>query len=504
MIEMPPALEAAWHTHGYYGSVSHNVKAIYQRYLGWFDGNPAHLWQHPPEAAATRYVEAFGGVDAVVAKAQGFVDDGDLRFAAELLNHAVFADAANTAARELLAEVLRRRSGYGAENGTWRNFYLHGRPGAARRRRGRRRQPAGAPDMAGALTVDQLFDSLAIRVDGPRAWDEHLAIDWHLHRPRPHLPARAVQRRAHPAPRPGRRPRRPDASRSPSRSCSACWPARAGSTASRPTATSVSSNACSPCSTHRPRLRHRHPVAGLGSGWSLAAPKSALTSTVGRSGALGSAARQPGHGPSATSTWSAPLLRPDRRCPRGASVPEIRYVCLSDLHLGAANSVLTHLDDAGERVAGPAPLLQGVLRGLRQLLEASGTTTPPTLVLHGDLFELALTTTEMAADTFGHFVAEAWGGPEAPLFAPEVLFVPGNHDHHLWEIRGSGSTSTSCTTPYARSAPCATSRRCRPTTSPPPTWSPSSATSPDGRWPSTAPTSAPVPDPLPEPRPGRP
>ena len=115
-------------------------------------------------------------------------------------------------------------------------------------------------------------------------------------------------------------------------------------------------------------------------------------------------------------------------------MPEIRYVCLSDLHLGAANSVLTNLDDAGEHVAGPAPLLQGVLRGLRQLLEASGTTTPPTLVLHGDLFELALTTTEMAADTFGHFVVEAWGGPEGPLFAPEVLFVPGNHDHHLWEI----------------------------------------------------------------------
>ena len=48
LIEMPPALDAAWHTHGYYGSVSHNVKAIYQRYLGWYDGNPAHLWQHPP------------------------------------------------------------------------------------------------------------------------------------------------------------------------------------------------------------------------------------------------------------------------------------------------------------------------------------------------------------------------------------------------------------------------------------------------------------------------
>ena len=70
MIEMPPALDAAWHTHGYYGSVSHNVKAIYQRYLGWFDGNPSSLWEHPPVESATRYVECMGGVDEVVAKAR--------------------------------------------------------------------------------------------------------------------------------------------------------------------------------------------------------------------------------------------------------------------------------------------------------------------------------------------------------------------------------------------------------------------------------------------------
>ena len=69
-MEMPPALDAAWHTHGYYGSVSHNVKAIYQRYLGWFDGNPAHLWAHPPAEAGARYVDAFGGAEVVIAKAQ--------------------------------------------------------------------------------------------------------------------------------------------------------------------------------------------------------------------------------------------------------------------------------------------------------------------------------------------------------------------------------------------------------------------------------------------------
>ena len=65
-FQMPPALHRAWHTHGYYGSVSHNVKAVYQRYMGWFDGNPARLWPHPPEAIAPRYVEAMGGIDRVV------------------------------------------------------------------------------------------------------------------------------------------------------------------------------------------------------------------------------------------------------------------------------------------------------------------------------------------------------------------------------------------------------------------------------------------------------
>jgi len=77
MIEMPPALEGAWHTHGYYGSVSHNVKAIYQRYLGWYDGNPARLWKLSPEDGAKRYVEFMGGADAVVEKARASYDAGD-------------------------------------------------------------------------------------------------------------------------------------------------------------------------------------------------------------------------------------------------------------------------------------------------------------------------------------------------------------------------------------------------------------------------------------------
>jgi alkyl sulfatase BDS1-like metallo-beta-lactamase superfamily hydrolase len=93
------------------------VKAVYQRYLGWYDGNPAHLWQHPPQAAAARYVQAIGGVDATVDKAQQFADAGDLRFAAELASHAVFAEPTHAVAKTLLADVLTRL-GYGSECAT--------------------------------------------------------------------------------------------------------------------------------------------------------------------------------------------------------------------------------------------------------------------------------------------------------------------------------------------------------------------------------------------------
>ncbi|MFI7617629.1 alkyl/aryl-sulfatase [Nonomuraea terrae] len=177
-MQMPPALEAAWHTHGYYGSVSHNVKAIYQRYLGWFDGNPAHLWEHPPVEQSRRYVECLGGTTAVLAQAERYIREGDLRFAATLLNHAVFADQGNSPARKMLAQVYTRM-GHGAENATWRNFYLTGateltgRPSAGM-------TTTTSPDMLRALTAEQIFGSLAIRVNGPRAWNERFAIDWHL------------------------------------------------------------------------------------------------------------------------------------------------------------------------------------------------------------------------------------------------------------------------------------------------------------------------------------
>ncbi|HET9972737.1 MAG TPA: alkyl sulfatase dimerization domain-containing protein [Streptosporangiaceae bacterium] len=176
MIEMPPALDAQWHTHGYYGTVSHDVKGIYQRYLGWWDCNPAHYWQHPPEAAAARYVETIGGIDATLATARQYADRGDLRFAAELGGHAVFADPAHQGARALLADVLTR-IGYGSEAATWRNIFL---TGALELRQPAQPVPLAAGGILAALTISQLFDSLAIRIDGKRAWDTTASIRWHF------------------------------------------------------------------------------------------------------------------------------------------------------------------------------------------------------------------------------------------------------------------------------------------------------------------------------------
>ena len=173
-IELPPALEQAWHARGYYGSVSHDVKAIYQLYMGWYDANPAHLWQHVPEEAGKRYVAAMGGADAVVDIAQQAFDEADYRWATEILNHVLFADPSNEAAKALQADTFEQL-GFGSENGTWRSAYL---AGAMELRKGNFGTPAAtaSADMYAALTPQQIFDAIAIRVDGPRAWDESLSI----------------------------------------------------------------------------------------------------------------------------------------------------------------------------------------------------------------------------------------------------------------------------------------------------------------------------------------
>ncbi len=172
---MPPALEKAWHTHGYYGSVNHNVKAVYQRYMGWFDGNPGRLWQHPPEALAPRYVAAIGGIDRVVELAQSAFEEGDYRWAATLLDHAVFTDKNHAPARALYRDTLEQLA-YGAENATWRNFFLAGATELSDANFGTPTQTT-SPSMMSQLTPEQIFDALAISVNGPNAWDLDLALD---------------------------------------------------------------------------------------------------------------------------------------------------------------------------------------------------------------------------------------------------------------------------------------------------------------------------------------
>ena len=151
------------------------MKAIYQRYRGWFDVNPARLWPHPPAELSRRYVEAIGGMDRIVELAQVAHDEGDFRWAATVLDHAVFTDEKHSGARELHADTLEQLA-YGSENGAWRNLFLSG---ATELREGTFGTPTvtSSPAMLAQLTPAPLLDAIAISVNGPKAWSLDLAFD---------------------------------------------------------------------------------------------------------------------------------------------------------------------------------------------------------------------------------------------------------------------------------------------------------------------------------------
>jgi alkyl sulfatase BDS1-like metallo-beta-lactamase superfamily hydrolase len=164
MMKLPPELDKVWANRNYYGTMNHNVKAVYQRYLGWFDGNPSTLHQLPPEDAGKKYVEALGGTEAALSKAKSSFDAGDYRWAAQLLNHVVFAEPKNDKARFLLADALEQL-GYQAESGPWRGFYL---TGAMELRQGVRNLPApdtASKDVVAGMTPEMFLDYLAVRLD---------------------------------------------------------------------------------------------------------------------------------------------------------------------------------------------------------------------------------------------------------------------------------------------------------------------------------------------------
>ncbi len=175
-LVFPKDVERNWAMRGYYGSLYHNVKATYVKYLGWFDGNPAHLHVLPPEAVAKKYVEFMGGEKAVIEKARKSYDQGDYRWVAEVMNHVVFANPNNMEARQLIADA-EEQMGYQSECGPWRNFYL---TGAKELREGVMKLPAPntvSPDTVRSMSYDLFFDYLAMRLNGPKAAEKKITLN---------------------------------------------------------------------------------------------------------------------------------------------------------------------------------------------------------------------------------------------------------------------------------------------------------------------------------------
>src|SRR6202045_2419688 len=178
-IKLPASLEAAWHARGYYGHIRHNVKAIYQKYLGWYDANPVNLDPLPPVEAGKKIVQKMGGAEAILARAAKDFANGEFRFVAQAVGHLVFADPDNRAARALLADTFEQL-GYAAESATWRNAYLFG---TQELRQGMPKAPPRAVmplETLAALRTQQLWDVLGVRLNGPKAEGKRIVLNWNF------------------------------------------------------------------------------------------------------------------------------------------------------------------------------------------------------------------------------------------------------------------------------------------------------------------------------------
>ncbi len=176
-LALPQSLEKEWSVRGYYGTLSHNAKSIYQRYIGWYDANPAHLNPLPPADRSAKLVEYMGGEAAATAKAREDFAQGAYRWVAEIMTEVVFANPANDEARNLAADAMEQL-GYQAESATWRNAYLQG---AHELRNGLPQTLARAPvspDVIKALSVPLFFDYLGVRLNGPQAEGKRIVINW--------------------------------------------------------------------------------------------------------------------------------------------------------------------------------------------------------------------------------------------------------------------------------------------------------------------------------------
>ena len=177
MISLPDALKKVWYTRQYYGTLPHNAKAIYQKYLGWYDANPVNLDPLPPSDAAKKLVEYLGSTELVLCKAKKDYAKGEYQWVAQITKELVFADPSNQKARSLCADALEQL-GYQAESGAWRNAYLMG---AAELRNGnlsgRARTANGLTNSMRAMTVSMLLDYIAILTDANAAQNDDLTLN---------------------------------------------------------------------------------------------------------------------------------------------------------------------------------------------------------------------------------------------------------------------------------------------------------------------------------------
>jgi alkyl sulfatase BDS1-like metallo-beta-lactamase superfamily hydrolase len=176
-IELPASLRDRFANRGYYGTVRHDAKAVYQMYFGWYDGNPANLDPLPPVEAGKRYVAAMGGAAQVLKTGKAAIDAGDYRWAAMLLNHLVFAEPDNTEAKALLASAYDQL-GYRAESGPWRDVYLTGAYELRNGGQGMVVDPKFGADLLSHALPARFLDSMAVRLDGPAAEGKRMTVNF--------------------------------------------------------------------------------------------------------------------------------------------------------------------------------------------------------------------------------------------------------------------------------------------------------------------------------------
>ncbi|MPW36028.1 alkyl/aryl-sulfatase [Vibrio sp. B1Z05] len=163
MIEFPNEINNTWSSRGYYGTLRHNSRAVYQRYMGWYNGNPSDLNNLPPTDAADKYVEYIGGEEATINKAQADFDKGNYRWVAEVLKHVVFANPESEKGKALLADAYEQM-GYQAESGPWRSVYLQGAYELRNGVPGSGGLTTASPDIIKNMPPEMLFDYLAVRI----------------------------------------------------------------------------------------------------------------------------------------------------------------------------------------------------------------------------------------------------------------------------------------------------------------------------------------------------